>query len=81
MLGAGVGYVPEDRSDDGVVKEFSVAENLVLDLYDPPPFGRRFALKPDAIDEFARERIEQFDIRTSSAEAPAARCPAATSRR
>ncbi|HEX8629829.1 MAG TPA: ABC transporter ATP-binding protein, partial [Catenuloplanes sp.] len=37
VLRAGVGYVPEDRSVDGVVKEFSVAENLVLDTYDQPP--------------------------------------------
>ena len=41
VLRAGVGYVPEDRSVDGLVKEFSVAENLVLDIYDRPPFGCR----------------------------------------
>ena len=32
-----------------MVKEFSVAENLVLDTYDRPPFGNAFRLKPDAI--------------------------------
>jgi simple sugar transport system ATP-binding protein len=37
VLRAGVGYVPEDRSLDGLVKEFSIAENLVLDLYDSKP--------------------------------------------
>ncbi|MBB4959895.1 simple sugar transport system ATP-binding protein [Micromonospora polyrhachis] len=70
VLRAGVGYVPEDRSVDGVVKEFSVAENLVLDLYDQPPFGSGLALKLDAIADSARERIAQFDIRTPSADAP-----------
>ncbi|WP_342672763.1 ABC transporter ATP-binding protein [Micromonospora rhizosphaerae] len=70
VLRAGVGYVPEDRSVDGLVKEFSVAENLVLDIYDRPPFGRGLSLKPDAIAKSAKERIEQFDIRTSSAAAP-----------
>ncbi|MEU4570706.1 ABC transporter ATP-binding protein [Micromonospora sp. NPDC023956] len=69
VLGAGVGYVPEDRSVDGVVKEFSVAENLVLDIYHRPPFSNGLALKPDAIAESAAERISQFDIRTPSAEA------------
>jgi simple sugar transport system ATP-binding protein len=69
VLRAGVGYVPEDRSVDGIVKEFSVAENLVLDLYDQPPFGKGLVLYPDAITSSARERIEQFDVRTSSAEA------------
>jgi simple sugar transport system ATP-binding protein len=69
VLRAGVGYVPEDRSVDGVVKDFSVAENLVLDIYDQPPFGNGFVLRPDKINESARERIAQFDVRTSSHEA------------
>ncbi|XLD92574.1 ABC transporter ATP-binding protein [Polymorphospora sp. A560] len=69
VLRAGVGYVPEDRSVDGVVKEFTVAENLVLDIYDRPPFAAGLALKPEAIAASAKERIEQFDVRTSSAEA------------
>ena len=69
ILRSGVGYVPEDRSLDGVVKEFTVAENLVLDMYDRPPYGNGFSLNPGAIAESARERVEQFDIRTSSANA------------
>ncbi|WP_317620694.1 ABC transporter ATP-binding protein [Actinoplanes sp. KI2] len=68
ILRSGVGYIPEDRSLDGVVKEFTVAENLVLDMYDRPPFGNAFKLNPKAISDSARARVEQFDIRTSSAE-------------
>jgi ABC-type uncharacterized transport system ATPase subunit len=68
ILRSGVGYVPEDRSLDGVVKEFTVAENLVLDQYDRPPYGNAFRLDPAAVATVARERIEQFDIRTPSAE-------------
>ncbi|HEY0000887.1 MAG TPA: ABC transporter ATP-binding protein [Actinoplanes sp.] len=67
VLRAGVGYVPEDRSLDGVVKDFTVAENLVLDLYDRPPFGNGFQLNPKAIADSAAERVSQFDIRTASA--------------
>src|SRR5262249_7602054 len=33
-LQAGIGYVPEDRSEDGLVADFSVADNLILDVYD-----------------------------------------------
>ena len=66
ILQAGVGYVPEDRSHDGVVKEFSVAENLVLDTYDRAPFGNAFRLNQRAIVDAAQERVTQFDIRTSS---------------
>jgi ABC-type uncharacterized transport system ATPase subunit len=66
ILGAGVGYVPEDRSNDGLVKDFTVAENLVLDLYDRPPYGSRFSLDLQKVAESAKERIKQFDIRTPS---------------
>ena len=66
ILRSGIGYIPEDRSLDGVIKEFSVAENLVLDTYDRPPYGNAFRLDPGAIARSARERVEQFDIRTQS---------------
>jgi ABC-type uncharacterized transport system ATPase subunit len=69
ILRSGIGYIPEDRSLDGVVKEFSVAENLVLDTYDRAPYGNALRLNPGAIASAARERVEQFDIRTSSADA------------
>jgi general nucleoside transport system ATP-binding protein len=70
ILRSGVGYIPEDRSLDGVIREFTVAENLVLDTYDRPPYGNAFRLDPAAIATSARERVSQFDIRTSSPEAP-----------
>jgi general nucleoside transport system ATP-binding protein len=71
ILASGVGYVPEDRSVDGLVKDFSVGENLVLDMYDRPPFGTRWAMNAKEISSSAKERIAQFDVRTSSEEAPA----------
>src|SRR5690606_6183287 len=65
-----VGYVPENRTVDGLVKQFSVAENLVLDLYDVAPYGNRWTLRYDEIDRSARERITRYDIRTSSPDNP-----------
>jgi ABC-type uncharacterized transport system ATPase subunit len=66
VLGLGVGYVPEDRLHDGLVGSFSVAENLVLDLYDTAPFASRMALKLDEIARNAKDRVEEFDVRTTS---------------
>jgi simple sugar transport system ATP-binding protein len=71
ILASGVGYVPEDRSVDGLVKEFSVGENLVLDMYDRPPFGTKWAMNAREVARSAEERIAQFDVRTSGADAPA----------
>nr|WP_305033591.1 ABC transporter ATP-binding protein [Actinoplanes sp. OR16] len=68
ILRAGVGYIPEDRSHDGVVKEFSVAENLILDMYDRPPYGNAFKMNRGSIGSNAQERVDQFDIRCQSPE-------------
>lgn len=67
-----VGYVPEDRSVDGLVKEFTVAENLVLNMYDTDPFGSRFVLNRDAIAASAVERVQRYDVRTPSPQAAVA---------
>jgi simple sugar transport system ATP-binding protein len=70
-LRAGVAYVPEDRTEDGLVGAFSVAENLVLDTYDRPEFASRLNLRLPAIAANAAERIAEFDVRTGSADTPA----------
>lgn len=64
ILDAGVGFVPEDRTEDGLVGEFTIAENLMLDRSSGPPFVRAGNLQRGALAEFAREKVEEFDIRT-----------------
>ncbi|WAA64959.1 ABC transporter ATP-binding protein [Microbacterium oxydans] len=71
ILDAGVGFVPEDRTEDGLVAGFSVAENLILDRSDDPAFSRAGTLRRSALDEFARARIAEYDIRTQGPETPA----------
>ena len=65
-LRAGVAYIPEDRQEDGIVKDFSVADNLVLDTYDRPPHAKGIAMDLGAIREDATRLANEFDIRTSS---------------
>ena len=71
VLDAGVGFIPEDRGHDGVVGEFTVAENLVLDLYTSEPFGRRLSLDLAAIQRNADDRVAEFDIRPADPQHPA----------
>ncbi|MFW5898900.1 MAG: ATP-binding cassette domain-containing protein, partial [Jiangellaceae bacterium] len=66
VLRAGVGFIPEDRTVDGLVSTFTVAENLVLDMYDQPPYATGFGMKPSVVRDNARHRIEEFDIRAES---------------
>jgi ABC-type uncharacterized transport system ATPase subunit len=69
-LHAGVAYIPEDRQEDGLVGDFSVADNMVLDVYDRPPYASRINLNLGAIAANAAERVQEFDVRTTSAEVP-----------
>jgi simple sugar transport system ATP-binding protein len=69
-LHAGVAYVPEDRQEDGLVGEFSVADNMILDGYDRPPFASGINLDLGAIAKNAAEMVQEFDVRTSSADTP-----------
>ncbi len=71
ILDAGVGFVPEDRKEDGLVGGFSVAENLILDRTADPAFSRGGTIRRAELDAFARARIEEYDIRTRGPETPA----------
>lgn len=71
VLDAGVGFVPEDRQDDGLVGEFSIAENLILDLYTKQPYSRRGSLQRAFISKNADEKVAEFDVRTQSSESAA----------
>ncbi|WP_207345245.1 ABC transporter ATP-binding protein [Arthrobacter sp. E3] len=71
ILDAGVGFVPEDRSDDGLVGEFSIAENLILDLYKQAPYSRHGTMNHAVIAKNAVEKVEEFDVRAQTAQDPA----------
>ena len=69
-LRAGVAYVPEDRQEDGLIGDFAVADNIVLDTYDQPPFASGINLHLGAITAYATERVAEFDVRTTSVTTP-----------
>src|SRR5690606_27960762 len=49
VLDAGVGFVPEDRTEDGLVAEFTIAENLMLDRSTGAPFVKAGTLQLKAL--------------------------------
>ena len=69
-IDAGIGFVPEDRSSDGMIASFSVAENLVLNQYRRPPFARGPAMSVSEVAKNAKERVVEFDIRLSDVNGP-----------
>ncbi|MFC6354754.1 ABC transporter ATP-binding protein [Luethyella okanaganae] len=64
ILNAGVGFIPEDRQDDGLVGEFTIAENLMLDRSDQPPFVKAGSLQLGYLNDFAEAKSKEFDVRS-----------------
>jgi len=63
---AGISHIPEDRHKRGLVLDFNIAENLVLQNYFQPRFTRGGFLRRRAIDLHAERMIREFDVRTPS---------------
>ncbi|MFT5026540.1 MAG: ABC-type uncharacterized transport system ATPase subunit [Ilumatobacter sp.] len=68
MAKAGIGVIPEDRHDSGVVLDMTVAENLVL--VDQSNVANRGLIDQHVLEAFAIELIEQFGILCSGPHAP-----------
>ncbi len=62
----GIAHIPEDRQKHGLVLDYPLDYNLVLQSYYNPPFQRRGFLQFDAIREHANRLIDRFDIRSGS---------------
>lgn len=62
----GMGFVPEDRSKDGMIASFSIAENMILDSYDQPPYAKGINMRPRVVLEKAEEMAKEFDVRITS---------------
>jgi simple sugar transport system ATP-binding protein len=70
-LAAGLGYVASDRYGRALLRDFAVADNLVLERFNRPPFSRAGILDRAAIAGHARRVVEAFGIRAASIESPA----------
>ena len=70
-LRAGIAYVPESRELDGLISSFSVAENLILDIHDLPPYAKGLLLSPAVVAREAELRVKEFDVRLQSIQDPA----------
>lgn len=61
----GITSIPEDRQKHGLVLDFSVAENLILQNFGKAPYSKNGILHKDTITKHADDMIEKFDIRPS----------------
>lgn len=60
----GIGHIPQDRHKHGLILDFKLAENMVLQTYYKAPYSKHGILNEAAINDKATKLIEEFDVRS-----------------
>ncbi len=58
----GIRYIPEDRLGSGVIPDFTIADNLVLERRRKNPFSKNWLLERKAIEDNAAALLSEYDI-------------------
>ena len=64
-LKAGISHIPEDRHKYGLILDYSIYENSVLDRYYEKEFSKCLFLNDKSIKKYTNELIDKYDIRSS----------------
>ncbi|AIF53207.1 ABC transporter ATP-binding protein [Pelosinus sp. UFO1] len=72
-IDAGLAHVPEDRQKHGLVLDYSLEDNMVLEIYGREPFSKNSLLNRKAIRQYAEEIMEHFDVRSAQGAITSAR--------
>lgn len=61
---AGMSHIPEDRHKHGLVLDYTLEQNMVLQRYWEPEFEKYNFIKKQEVSEYARKLIEKYDVRS-----------------
>lgn len=67
----GTAHIPEDRQRDGLVMNYPVADNMILNTYYLPPIAAGWVMQDRAVRERAERLVDEYDVRTPSVTTPA----------
>ena len=62
---SGMSHIPEDRHKYGLVLDYTLEQNMVLQRYWQPKFQKNKFIKFNKVREYAEDLIERFDVRSS----------------
>lgn len=69
----GIGHIPEDRQKRGLVLDYKVEDNMVLEVYNKPPFSKNGLINRSAIKKYSDSIISKYDVRSGEGSASIAR--------
>ena len=61
---AGVSHIPEDRHKHGLVLDYTLEQNMVLQSFEEPRFQSMGFIKFGEVRKYAERLIEQYDVRS-----------------
>jgi len=70
LLERGMSYIPEERMKDGMIREFSVSENIILREHTKAPYAHLSFFNFKAIARRSQELIGNYHVKTPSIETP-----------
>ena len=62
----GIAHIPEDRQHSGIIGEFDIAENMVLDSYYDWPYSSGALMHWSEVHKVCVKNVIDFDVRTPS---------------
>ena len=60
----GIAHIPEDRHKRGLVLDYTLEENMIIEVYNKEPFSKRGILNKSAIRKYAEKILGEFDVRS-----------------
>jgi len=66
----GTAHIPEDRQRDGLVLDYPVEDNMILNTYYLPPQAKGMVMQEAVIAERAENLVAEYDVRTPSISTP-----------
>lgn len=69
IFDAGISSIPADRQKHGLILDFSIEDNMILQHFDKEPFSKKGILNRKEIRANATELMEKFDVRPRNSEA------------
>ena len=63
-INKGIAHIPEDRHKRGLILDYTIEDNMVLQIYNKAPFAKRGLLNKAEIHNYSEKIIKDFDVRS-----------------
>ncbi|MBM7834461.1 ABC transporter ATP-binding protein [Clostridium sardiniense] len=60
----GIAHIPEDRHKRGLILDYTLEENMIIEVYNKKPFSKKGILNKSAIRKYAEKILREFDVRS-----------------